>query len=297
VENYDLLNKTELRVERIELQGANLNDVAAVVAETLGLDRHEVLVTDVLDDVLAIDVLREDVDVYRLVGKKELLLGRLSLLPGLRVTAETSICSTGILGWIALDESKANDALKRSEAMAAEIRRRMAKRAIVFSTGFEVNTGQIEDTNKPTVCKRLETEGFAVTPGPTLKDDREYIAGCLRQAVHEGGYGLIVTTGGVGAEFKDHTIEALLALDPQAAAPYICRFEKGTGRHVKDGVRIGVAQVSETLIVALPGPNDEVRRSLEVLVRGLASKLGKYELAEEMAVVLRNDLRAKMKHT
>jgi len=50
------------------------------------------------------------------------------------------------------------------------------------------------------------------------------------------------------------------------------------------------------LIVALPGPNDEVRRSMELLVRGLVSNLDKYELAEEMAIVLRNDLRAKMKH-
>ena len=179
MEKFDLLNKTELRIERIELQGANLNDVAAVVAETLGLDCHEVLVTDVLDDVLAIDVLRQNVDVYRFVGKRELLLNRLGRLPGVGVTAETSICSAGILGWIALDEAEADEALKRSEVMAAEIYLRMAKRAIVFSTGSEVNSGQIEDTNKPTVCKRLEAEGFAVTPGPTLKDDMDYIAGCL----------------------------------------------------------------------------------------------------------------------
>jgi len=31
---------------------------------------------------------------------------------------------------------------------------------------------------------------------------------------------------------------SVLALDPEAAAPYICRFQKGTGRHHKDGVRI-----------------------------------------------------------
>lgn len=293
---FDLLHKTELRIERIELRNANLNDVAAVIADILGLDHHEVLVTDVLGDIVTIDILRQTMDGYHMVGKRERLLEALGQLPGVRVTAETSICAEGMLGWIALDEADVKDSLKRSETMAEEIRRRIAKRAIVFSTGLEVKNGQIEDTNKSTIASRLELEGFAVTLGPTLKDDMDYIAGRLRQAVDGGGYGLIVTTGGVGAELKDHTIEALLALDPHAATPYICRFEKGTGRHAKDGVRIGVGQASGTLIVTLPGPNDEVKRSLDVLVRGLASNLGKYELAEEIAIVLRNDLRAKMKN-
>jgi molybdenum cofactor synthesis domain-containing protein len=296
VEKFDLLHKTELRIERITLQGANLNDVAAVVANTLGLEQHDVLVTDVLEDVLAIDVLRQDVDVHRFVGKRDLLLKSLGRLPGVGITEATTVCSEGILGWIALDEGEARQALKRSETMAAEISRRIARRAIVFSSGTEIIGGQIEDTNKSTISKRLETEGFAVTFGPLLKDDRDDIAGQLRQTADSGGYGLVVTTGGVGAEHKDHTIEALLALDPQAATPYICRFEKGTGRHFKDGVRIGVARVSGTLIVALPGPNEEVRRSLDVLVRCLASKLDKYDLAEAIAAVLRNDLRSKMKH-
>ena len=292
---YDLLRKTELRIERIRLQGANLNDVAAVVADVLGLHHDEVLVTDALDDVLTIDILRQALDPHRIVGKRERLVDALGRLPGVGITTETSICSEGMIGWITLDEAMARDSLKRSATMADEIHKRITKRAIVFSTGHEVMDGQIEDTNKPTIAARLGAEGFTVKLGATLRDDMDYIAGCLRQAIDAGGYGLIVTTGGVGAESKDHTIEALLALDPQAATPYISRFEKGTGRHAKDGVRIGVGQVSRTLIVALPGPNDEVRRSMEVLVRGLGSGSGKADLAEAIAVVLRNDLRAKMK--
>jgi len=294
---FNLLHKTELRIERIKLQGANLNDVAAVVADAMGLAHHEVLVTDVLEDVLSIDVLRQDVDVHRLIGKRDQLLKSLGRLPGVGIAAETSICSEGVLGWIALEESEVDQALKRSEAMAAEISRRIARRAVVFSSGTEIIGGQSEDTNKSTISKRLEAEGFSVAFGPLLQDDRDDIAGQLRQAVDSGGYGLIVTTGGVGAEHKDHTIEALLTLDPQAATPYICRFAKGTGRHFKDGVRIGVARVSGTLIVALPGPNDEVRRSLDILVKGLASKLDKYELAEAIATVLRNALQLKMRHS
>ena len=296
MEEFDLLEKTELRIERIALEGANLNEVAAVVADVLGMWRDEVLVTDALNDVMTIDILKKTVDAYSLVGKRDRLLQRLSQLPGIVITEETSVCSEGMLGWIALDEAEAKEALRRSEEMMEEIRQRVARRAVVFSTGFEVSSGQIEDTNKPTIAQRLGTDGYSVTLGATLKDDREYIAGHLRQAVDNGGYGLVITTGGVGAEAKDHTIEALLTLDPEAATPYICRFEKGAGRHAKDGVRIGVGQVSETLIVALPGPNDEVKRSLEVLIKGLESRLNKYDLSEEIARCLREDLREKMRH-
>ena len=167
---------------------------------------------------------------------------------------------------------------------------------MVFSTGLEVSSGQIEDTNKPTIAQRLEAEGYSVTLGPTLKDDHTYIIGHMRQAIDGGDYGLVIITGGVGAEAKDHTIEAVLALDPEAATPYICKFKKGAGRHAKDGVRIGVGKASDTLVVALPGPNDEVKRSLDVLVKGLEAKTNKHDLAEQIAGHLREALRVKMMH-
>ena len=100
----------------------------------------------------------------------------------------------------------------------------------------------------------------------------------------------------MGAEAKDCTLEALLALDPGAVTPHICKYEKGTGRHAKDGVRIGVGRAFDSLIVALPGPNDEVRASLDVLVEGLRSNLDKHALAEEIARNLRALLREKMGH-
>ena len=292
---FDLLNKTELRIERIRLQAANLNDIARAAAAILELDPSEVLVTDVVNDILTLDILRQDINAYTIIGRQKSLLEALGRLPGVLVTPETSICSEGMLGWIALNESEARASLKRSEALAQEIYQRIRKRALVISTGIEVRNRQIEDTNKPYIAKELESAGFSVTLGPTLNDDINYITGYLRQAVNGGGYGLIITTGGVGAELKDCTVEALLALDPQAATPYTCRFEIGTGRHAKDGVRIGVARVSETMIVALPGPNDEVKKGLKALLEGLSRKLDKPQLAEAIAIVLRDDMRQKMR--
>jgi len=292
---FDLLNKTELRIERIQLQNANLNDVASVAAEILELHPSEVLVTDVVNDILSLDILRQNINAYSLIGKQRSLFEALGRLPGVIVTQETSICSEGMLGWIALDEVEAGNSLKRSEKISEEIRRQISKRALVISTGTEVQHNQIIDTNKPYIANKLEEIGFNVTLGPTLNDDLNFITGYLRQAVSSGGYGLIVTTGGVGAELKVCTVEALLALDPKAATPSTCRFEIGTGRHAKDGVRVGVAEVSGTLIVALPGPNDEVRKGLKALLEGLSEKLDKGRLAEEIAAVLRNDLRKKMR--
>jgi molybdenum cofactor synthesis domain-containing protein len=289
------LEKTELRIERIELRGANLNQVAELVADVLGLEPDEVLVIDARDDLLALDILRRTVDPYLVVGKRVALLEALARLPGVTVTPETALCSEGMLGWIAMDASQAREALERGSDMAEQIRGRIASRAIVFSTGPEVIRGQIEDTNKPTIARRLEQEGYSVAEGSALKDDVDYIAASLREAVEDLGFGLVVTTGGVGAEEKDRTIEALLSIDADAATPFICKFERGLGRHAKDGIRIGVAQVQGALIVSLPGPNDEVKIGMESLVRGLGCNLEKHELAAEIAYGLQVRLREKMK--
>jgi molybdenum cofactor synthesis domain-containing protein len=292
----DLLEKTELWIKRISLQEANLNDFAAVVADTLGMGQSEVLVTDVQDEHVTVDILRQQVDAHEIVGKRDLLLQSLARLPGVSITEETSIHSNGMLGWIAFDKDEAEKALARSEKMVEEIRLNLSRRAIVFSTGHEVATGQIQDTNTPSIAETLEAEGYVVKRGPTLKDDKILIAGNLRQAVYDDGYALVITTGGVGAEDKDHTVEAVLTLDPGAATPYICKFEIGSGRHAKDGVKIAVGQVEDSLIVALPGPNDEVRLSMEVLVQELKRPANKHALAEEIAACLREKLREKMKH-
>jgi molybdenum cofactor synthesis domain-containing protein len=291
--DYDLLDKTELRLEPVTLENANLNHIAKAVAGVLGLKSNDVMVTDVRGETLTIDILKRGVDAHNIIGKKSELLNKLSELPGVGISDNTSICSEGMLGWIVLDYNEVGPALERSEQMAREIRRRIAKRAIVFSTGIEVYNRQIEDTNSPLIKKGLEAEGYSVTVGPTLKDDELLIAGNLRQAI-DNGYGLIITTGGVGAEDKDHTIEAVLALDPEAAAPYVCKFRKGTGRHHKDGVKIAVGHASEALIVALTGPNDEVKSSLDILINGLKSDLSKEILAQELARNLSKMLQEKM---
>jgi molybdenum cofactor synthesis domain-containing protein len=294
---WDLLNKTEMTIEPISLQKANLNDIAATIADVLAMEQNDVFVSDLRENVLTIDILKGCVDAYNIAGKKKELLQRLAELPGVRVTDATSIRSAGMLGWIALDDDEIQQSLKRSEEMAQEIRQKLSKRVIVFSTGAEVANKKIEDTNTPTIKNYFEHEGYKVFQGEVLKDDKLFIAAKLREAAAMGGYSVIITTGGVGAEDKDQTVEAMKEIDPDAATPYICHFKIGTGRHVKNGVKIAVGEYNGTLIISLPGPNDEVKASLEPIVNGLKMSAEKQDLAELIAVNLRSILRKKMQHS
>ncbi|CAM3610713.1 molybdopterin-binding protein [Smaragdicoccus niigatensis] len=288
---WNLLEKTEFRIENIALTGANLTEVAAVVADVLGLPRADVVVIDARDELLTLDILRTTLDPYAVAGKQSMLLKALGQLPGINVDERTSVCSEGVLGWLAADSAEAAQALDRSIEMASEITRRIASRAIVFSTGPEVISGQIEDTNKPWISERLRGAEFSVTEGRNLPDDSELIAATIRQAGEEGGYGLIITTGGVGAEGKDGTVEALLSLDPEAATPAVFFVEQGHGRHVKGQVRIGVGTVGTAIVVCLPGPHTEATSGTDALLAALKSSREPARLAAAVADTLRARLR------
>jgi molybdenum cofactor synthesis domain-containing protein len=286
----DLLEKTELWIENIELSGADLNRIAAVVADVLRIDPGKVLVVDVRETHVVLDILQSRLQAEQLYGKETELLRNLSAVPGVTVTERTEIHSDGILGMIGLDEEQAKEVIERSSSMAADIASHIARRVYVYPTGFEVKRGMIKDTNTPFIKEFMEARGFKVTCGEVLDDDEEIIAGRIQAAMREG-FGLVVTTGGVGAESKDRTVEAVLKVDPGARTPYIVHFTKGTGRHEKDGVRIAVGRVGMNTIVALPGPNDEVRIGLTVLVEGLEKRWGKEDLAEALVHAYRERLK------
>ncbi len=292
---WDTLEKTEIRIERVGLHGANLTELAAAVARTLGLPEDDVLVIDARDDLLALDILRKSIDAYQLVGKRDAMLAAIGEIEGVTVTAETDLCAEGMLGWLAFDEVEGREALDRSREMLREIDARIRRRAVVFPTGNEVAAGQIVDTNTPLIRAKLERAGYAVDERPPLRDDRALIEGALWSAVMDEGYGLVVTTGGVGAETKDCTIEALQGVDPEAATPYLCRFEKGHGRHAKDGVRIGVGRAGTGILLSLPGPNDEVELGMNAALGPLAEREEPAEIAGAVASVLRERLSEKMR--
>lgn len=291
---YDMMGKTELSITGLELADANLTEIADAVAAVLQIDRTELLVTDVRGDNLVLDILRRGLDAKNIVGKERELLDAVAEVDGVGVAADARVESRGLLSWVSATGPDALEQMEAAEKQMAEIRARLAKTVVVFPTGTELANGQVKDTNSPAIREKLSVNGYAVSQGMPLKDDEYHIAAALRERSEEG-YGLIVTTGGVGAEVKDRTIEAFQMVDPDAATPDIVKYELGVGRHVhKNTVRIAVGQVLDTLIVALPGPTDEVLLGLDALVRALGEpELSRAAIAERIAEVLRKRLREK----
>ena len=75
--------------------------------------------------------------------------------------------------------------------------------------------------------------------------------------------------------------------------PYLKNALEQAGRHVKDGVRIGVGSEGLTTMVSLPGPHDEVELAVPILLRGLAENWDKSSLANRLASVLAEKWRQK----
>ena len=283
--SVNLLEKTELWIDGIILDHANLTEMAAVVAQVLGIAEQKVMVVDVREDHITFDVLEKELEEKNIAGKQEELLECLSHVPGVTLTGDALIHSNGILGLIAAPIDDVDGFVKKVSEMREDIVRNVTKRAIVFPTGFELEQGMICDTNSPYICEMLTEHGYKARIGEVIPDDERVMALRLAQAVEEG-FGLIITTGGVGAEDKDHSVESILAIDPEAAVPYIVRFRQGTGRHVKDGVRIAAGQSGLSLLISLPGPHDEVELTMPVLLKLLEENADKETIASALAGVL-----------
>ncbi len=282
---YRLLNKTEIRVKPVDLSNADLGRCASAVARALGLPDETVTVTDAQKGLLIFDVMRHTVKPENIIAKREALLSALSEVTGVLVTAATDIHSDGILGLINASPVDGADILLRSRSLGRAVVDRISKRAMIFPTGTELIHQLIRDTNTPFLKNHLEASGYEVCTSAPLPDDTAKIFRSIRTAVDDP-FGLIITTGGVGAEGKDKTLEALAKLDPNALLPVVLKFKKGTGRHDKEGVRIGVGSAQNSLIVCLPGPNDEVQLMWPVLRKALMEKWGKAALADGLRRVL-----------
>jgi molybdenum cofactor synthesis domain-containing protein len=283
---WDLLEKTTFWVEGARLNGANLGEVAAAAASALGLDRDEVMVVDVQNEIVAFDVLRKKVQADSIVGKHGEILRRMGAIPGVSLSESASVHSEGILGLIALDPGISKEIISRSEEMGSAVVNAVSRRACVFASGSEVIAGNIEDTNSPFLIDALSQAGYQAEFGGIIEDDVIAAVNRLEDALMKG-FGLIVTTGGVGAESKDHSVEAVLRLDPNAYTPWILKFTPDMRRHYKEGVRIAVGRIGISRIITLPGPHAEVRLGCRALLAGLDRDLDDAALAETVASAIR----------
>jgi molybdenum cofactor synthesis domain-containing protein len=283
---WDLLEKTTFWVEGAELDGANLGEIGAAAASAMGLEDGQVIVVDVRPGIVAFDVLTRSVRAESVAGKSGEILAQIAAVPGVSLSGSASIHSEGILGLIALDPEAVPDLLSRSAELGETVAEAVSRRACIFATGSEVIAGNIEDTNSPFLTDALARTGFKAEYGGIIEDSTPAAAAALESALMRG-FGLLITTGGVGAEDKDHSIEAVLRLDPNAHTPWILKFTPDGKRHHKEGVRIAVGRVGISRLIALPGPHDEVRAGCRALTEGIANGLDDAALAESIASSIR----------
>jgi Probable molybdopterin binding domain len=287
--DVQLLAKSEVWLNGIHLADANLPALAKAAADVLGLAADKVFVTDVREGLVVLDILSPRVDLAEVTGKQEALLSAIAMVVGVTVDQDASVHSEGILGVIGTPRDQVESYLKGAARMKQQLSDYAARRVAVVSTGTEMQAGQVEDTNFAAVREIMGAGGYDVEFGGLAGDSDREIAGLVARLSGEG-FGLIITTGGVGAEAKDRTIEAIELLDPGLKTAALAHYAKGHGRHVKDCVRIAVARLGWSIIVSLPGPTHEVKLALPVLRDGLASEMDMDLLVEAMAVPLRATL-------
>lgn len=284
---WDLLEKTTFWINDVSLKEADLDQVAGAAARALCLQPKEVMVIDVRPGMVAFDILCRKVQASSVIGKEREILDNLNQLSNVEVGKNAAVHSEGVLGLIALSPEKAEKVLTKSNKMAKQIVTAISRRALVFSSGSEVKEGKIKDTNSPFIMDALKDAGYLAQFGGVLDDDEMLTTARLEEGI-EQGYGLIIITGGIGAENKDFTVEAIRRLDPGAHTPYILKFTPDNYRHYKEGVRIAVGKVGLTLLVALPGPHVEAKIGCIRLLTGLKQGMDNSTLAEYIVADLRD---------
>jgi molybdenum cofactor synthesis domain-containing protein len=290
VPEVELLDKTEVWVHGLALKGTDLRVLAGAAARALGLHPGSVFVTDARDDHVVFDVLKPRVELTDIVGRDRELFAALGQVAGVTISAHASVHSRGVMGLIGTPSAEVDQTLSHAIEIDTRLRSYVSTRVAVVSTGPEVVAGNIEDTNVVTVTEAMGRAGFEVSAAGAVLDDEDAIVGRVLRLASEG-FGVVITTGGVGAEDKDRTIEALQRCDPALATGVLATYAVGHGRHVKPHVRIGVGQVQWTRLIALPGPTREVQAALPVVVQGLSENWDSARFAGQLTTVLRDCLR------
>ncbi len=289
--NVQLLGKTEIWMQGVRLANANLPEIARKAANVLSIAEDKVFVTDVREALVVLDVLEPKVEFEAVVGRQQDVFDALSSIDGVSIDRDATIHSEGVLGVIGSTRAQAAEMVEHARRMDEQIRKYASGRVAVVSTGPEVQNGEIEDTNFEAISRVFTAAQFEVSFGGVAGDSEREIAGLVARLAGEG-FGLIITTGGVGAEDKDHTIEAIEGLDPDLATAVLAQYKKGTGRHVKDAVRVCVASLEWATIICLPGPTHEVELALPVILKHLQDGTSPSRLAEAIAEPIRATLPA-----
>jgi len=287
--DVQLLNKTEVWINGIHLSDVNLPRLANTCAEVLDLPSDKVFVIDVRGGIVVLDILVSSVNFEHIAGKQSHLFSVINKIPGVSLEDNAHIHSEGVLGMIGQNREVADRAIKEARRMDQQLRQYTSGRVAIISTGTELLDGSVKDTNFKAAKEVLGNKGYDVIYAGVAGDSENEIAGMINRVASDG-FGIIITTGGVGAEDKDKTVEALALIDPELSTATLACYQKGHGRHVKDRVRIGVAKLGWATIIALPGPTHEVQLALPIIALHMKEGSTLHDLAEAIAKPLRATL-------
>ncbi|MGW1789854.1 MogA/MoaB family molybdenum cofactor biosynthesis protein [Streptomyces tubercidicus] len=139
-------------------------------------------------------------------------------------------------------------------------------RALVVTASNRAAAGVYPDKSGPLLAEGLTAMGFEVD-GPQVVPDGEPVEAALREAVADGRYAVILTTGGTGLTPTDRTPEATRrVLDYEIPGIPEAIRAAGLTKVPTAALSRGLAGVAgTTLIVNLPGSSGGVRDGLAVL--------------------------------
>ena len=133
----------------------------------------------------------------------------------------------------------------------------MIKTAVILSTGDELTTGKVVDTNSAFIADRLFALGIRVAAVIKVGDDREKLLWAFGQARELGD--VVIGTGGLGPTADDLTTETVseflgvkTKLDDGVAAALKARFEKRAVAFTQNNLKQALFPEGSVII---PNPN------------------------------------------
>ena len=129
------------------------------------------MVVDVQPGFIAFDVLKKNILAESVAGKAGEILGRLAGSAGDKASPTAhQFIPKGCLGLLPWIRKAAGEVISRSSEIGQAVARAVSRRACVFSSGSEVISGKIEDTNSPYLVRALTEAGFKAEFGGIIED-------------------------------------------------------------------------------------------------------------------------------
>jgi len=134
------------------------------------------------------------------------------------------------------------------------------------------SAGTRADLSGPALREEMESAGHTVVEYDIVPDEKDVIAGKLRQWADGGDIDIILTTGGTGLAKRDVTPEATLAVMdrevPGLAEAMRAKSMEKTPMAMLS--RAAAVQRKDCLIINMPGSPKAARECLEVVSPALA---------------------------